>query len=89
MKTYEPENDSQKKLPNWLLADQNVGDDVVLVTLVSDKGDDVVQGAGDGLIMDLKKERKDILYLCTIFNQFDGGGDIFTQLFLKLLLQNY
>ncbi len=54
-------NDSQKiwqKTGSWPI--EMVGDDVVLVTLVSDKGDDVVQGAEDGLTMDLKKERKDI-----------------------------
>ncbi len=55
-------NDSQKnvtkKTGSWPI--EMVGDDVVLVTLVSDEGDDVVQGAGDGLTMDLKKERKDI-----------------------------
>jgi hypothetical protein len=31
----------------------------LLVTLVSDEGDDVVE-VGEGLTMDLKKERKDI-----------------------------
>ncbi len=46
------------KTGSWPI--EMVGDEVVLVTLVSDEGDDVVQGAGDGLTMDLKKERKDI-----------------------------
>jgi hypothetical protein len=50
-----------------------------------DEGDDVVvagKGVGDGLTMDLKKERKDTLYLCTIFSQL--VGDI-----LQLIYTNF
>jgi hypothetical protein len=60
------------------------GDDVALVTLVSDEGMTSFRFEWEMLSgkKALKKERKDIDTFAHSLNQLDGGGNIFIQIIL-------
>ena len=64
--SYEPEKIRRKNWQNWFLGDQMFGNEVVLITLVSDEGDDVVEGNG-GWQKGSEKRTERYWYLCTFF----------------------